>query len=408
MKYCFFLYVILVVNSFVSAQSITDDFRKNEIENSPDILKPNTLSTHPLGINVSRINHDFKVRSPEKYSFSFEISSGNVFLPYVKSYELTNPTDQKIAESIPWHNREFQFNLNEVPSKTREFIADGVIRSYNFTFNLPLNTNHELSFGLRAYSLDNGKYPISLVTSDESIEWFHSNIAGGEDPFSRRYYGLNKAGISYRDENNNLLKINDGDFKISGIQVNYFYYPKLEINKTHNVYFNFGSHLGINTTRYNPVADIGVSSSVIKKIVFQDKNILTLGLSSGALRQRFIEFGNRVNFNNRIFLYSLEGLVNYKKKLKSNNYISYGINYSFQTSYNKKKEFDHIVLTGKRIKTHWQQTFYHLYQNLQGWNAIFTYSTKQFSYFIYLREDVKLDNSPDLQSGIGVKMSFLR
>jgi hypothetical protein len=104
----------------------------------------------------------------------------------------------------------------------------------------------------------------------------------------------------------------------------------------------------------------------------------------------------------------LEGLVNYKKKLKSNNYISYGINYSFQTSYNKQKEFDHIVLTGERIKTHWQQTFYHLYQNLQGWNAIFTYSTKKFSYFVYLREDVKLDNSPDLQSGIGVKMSFLR
>ena len=241
MKYYFLLFTFLVVMSFVSAQSVTDNFRKNEIENSSDVIKPNTLSTHPLGINVSRIDHNFKIRSPEKYSFSFEISSGNVFLPYVKSYELTNPADQEIAESIPWYNREFQFNLNEVPSKTSEFVADGVIRSYNFTFNLPLNTNHELSFGLRSYSLDKGKYPFSLVTSDESIEWFHSNIAGGEDPFSRRYYGMNKTGISYRDEDNDVLKVNDGDFKISGIQVNYFYYPKLEINKKHNVYLNFGT-----------------------------------------------------------------------------------------------------------------------------------------------------------------------
>ena len=396
-----------MATSFALAQSVTDDFRKNEIENSSDIIKPNTLSTHPLGIHVSRIDHNFKIRSPEKYSFSFEISSGNVFLPYVKSYELTNPADQEIAEGIPWHNREFQFNLNEVPSKTSEFVADGVVRSYNFTFNWPLNTNHELSFGLRSYSLDKGKYPFSFVTSDESIEWFHSNIAGGEDPFSRRYYGMNKAGISYIDEDNKVLKVNEGDFKISGIQVNYFYYPKLEINKKHNVYFNFGTHLGINTTRYNPVADIGISSSALKKIVFQNKNILTLGLSFGTLRQRFAQFGNRVNFNSKTLLYSIEGLVNYRKKLKNNNYISYGINYSFQTSYNKKKKFDHIVLTGERIKTHWQQTFYHLYENLQGWNVIFTYSKKQFSYFVYLREDLKLDNSPDLQSGIGVKMSSL-
>jgi hypothetical protein len=392
--------------SFASAQSPAEDFMDKEIEKSSDIIKPNLLSTHPIGMYISRINHNFNIRSPEKYSFSFEISSGNVMLPYVKSYELTNPIDKKIAEDTPWYNREYLFNLNELPAKTKEFSVDGVIRSYRFVFALPLTINHELNFGIRTNSIDKGKYPSSVFTSDESIEWFHSKIAGGEDPFSRKYYGLNKAGIYYKDENNNSITMKGGDFIIQGIEVNYFYYPKLEMNKKHKTYLNFGTHLGVNTTKYNPVADIGISSSLIKKIVVKDKNILTIGLSAGSLRQRFIQFGDRVNISNQTFLYSFESLIDYKIKLKNNNYISYGINYSFQSSYNKKNDSDHIVLTGERINTHWQQTMSHLYENLEGWNFILTYSAKQFSYFVYLREDFKLDNAPDLQTGFGVKMSL--
>ena len=105
MKNFFIFFVLLVFISFASAQSATEDFSRNEIENTSDIIKPNLLSTHPLGMYISRINHNFKIKSPEKYSFSFEISSGNVMLPYVKSYELTNPVDQKIAESFPWHRK---------------------------------------------------------------------------------------------------------------------------------------------------------------------------------------------------------------------------------------------------------------------------------------------------------------
>jgi hypothetical protein len=408
MKYRLLIFVLFGLISFASAQSTKEDLMSFEIENSSDIIKPNLLSNHPLGMYISRINHNFKVRSPEKYSFSLDISSGNVMLPYVKSYELTNPMDREFAANFPWHDREYKFDLNTVPAQTKEFIADGVIRSYKFMFSLPLTTHHELNFGIRAYSLDRGKYPFSVFTSDESIEWFHSNIAGGEDPFSRRYYGLNQAKISYRDENNNFITMDNGDFRIPGIEVNYFYYPILGINKKHKIYLNFGTHLGVNITRYNPVADIGISSSAIKKIVVKDKNILSLGLSAGGLRQRFIQFGDRVNISNQTFLYSFEGLLDYKRKLRNNNSISYGINYAFQTSYNKKNDFDHIILTGERIKPHWQQTFSHLYENLEGWNLNCTYSVKQFSYFVSLREDLRLDNAPDLQTTVGVKMSFKR
>lgn len=406
MKYTLLFFVLWVFFTFASAQTIKKDSLNLEIENDTDIIKPNLLSNHPLGIYISRINHNFKVRSTEKYSFSVDVSSANVMLPYVKFYELTNPTDRAFAAQFPWHDREFKFDLNTVSAKTKEFMADGLIRSYKLTFSLPITAHHELNFGIRSYSLDKGKYPFSVFTSDESIEWFHSNIAGGEDPFSRRYYGLNKVKLSYRDENNRFITMNNGDFRIPGIEINYFYYPELEMNKKNKVYLNFGTHLGINISRFNPVADIGISSSAVKKILVQNKNILTIGVSAGALRQRFVKFGDRVNFSNQTFLYSFEGLLDYKRKLRNHNSISYGINYAFQTSYDATKGFDHLILTGQRVKTHWQQTFSHLYKNLEGWNFICTYSVKQFSYFASVREDLRLDNAPDIQTAVGVKISL--
>ena len=406
MKYNALIIIVLSFISFASAQSIKEDSLRFEIENDMDIIKPNLLSNHPLGMYISRINHNFKVRSPEKYSFSFDVSSANVALPYVKSYELTNTIDREYAANFPWHDREYKFDLTSVPAQSKEFTADGVIRSYKFTFSLPLNMHHELTLGIRSYSLDKGKYPFSFFTSDESIEWFHSNIAGGEDPFSRRYYGLNQAKIAFRDENNRFINMNNGEFRIPGIEIYYFYYPQLEINKKQRIYLNFGTHLGINLSRFNPVADIGISSSAMKKILVKNKNLLTIGLSAGALRQRFLKYGDQVNFSNQIFLYSFEGLLDYKRKLKNHNFISYGINYSFQTSYETGKDFDHVILTGQRIKTHWQQTFSHLYKNLEGWTFICTYSVKQLSYYVSIREDLRLDNAPDIQTAVGIKMSL--
>jgi hypothetical protein len=406
MKYYLLFFIFSIFNLFYSAQSNQDDFWNHEIENSSDIIKPYTLSTHPFGIFISRSNHNFNVRSPDKYSFSFEVSSGNIVLPYVKSYELTDPNDREKSKNLVWHVREYAFDLDKSPSKTKEFIADGVIRSYRFNFTLPLTVNHELNFSLRANSLDRGKYPFSVFTSDEFIEWFHRNIAGGKDPFSRYHYGINKAGIVYKDENDKVLKMDNNDFMISGIDLNYTYYPKLEMNKKHHIYLNFGAQLGINTSRYNPAADFGVSSSILKKMIIKNKNILSFGLSAGVLRQHVLEYGDGVNISNQDFFCSFEGLIDYKVRLRNNNRISYGINYNFQNSYNKKKDLDYMVLTGERINTHWQKTISHLYEDVEGWSFICTYSTKRFSYFVYLREDLNLDNAPDLQTGIGVKMSI--
>ncbi|MBN8702651.1 MAG: hypothetical protein J0M08_06275 [Bacteroidetes bacterium] len=403
----FFLVCVLLLFFQINLQCQVSDSLLVGVDIVFPIIKPNTLSVHPLGMYIARINHNFKTYAQQKKSFSFEISNGNVWLPYVKSYELQDVVDQKIAEGIPWHEREGKFDVNTVLSKTKEFLADGVLRSYRMSFCLPINTTQEITIGIRSYSLDKGKGPFSLVTSDNSIEWFHSNIAGGEDPFSRKFYGLNNAQIVYKDANDNYVRMNSGDFVIPGIELDYLYYPKLTINDKRKIYLNFGAHIGVNTSQYNPVADIGFSTSGVKKINFAKNKSLELGISAGALRQATIVYGNRVAISGRKFISSFESNVTYQKQLKKKRAISLALNYNLQSAYFNPSDFEHVVLTGNRHTSHWHYAISELYSGLQAWSFIFTFAHRRIAYCVYVREDLLVDNAPDLQTGFGINV-FLK
>ena len=79
-------------------------------------------------------------------------------------------------------------------------VIDAVIKEFRIGINFPIAKRHELSITLRSYLITKGKYPFSFFTSDENVEWFHSNIAGGEDPYGRRYYGLNQVNLNMLTE----------------------------------------------------------------------------------------------------------------------------------------------------------------------------------------------------------------
>jgi len=129
-----------------------------------------------------------------------------------------------------------------------------------------------------------------LITSDESIEWFHSNIAGGEDPYGRRYYGLNQVNFKYTDRYGKVLELKNDDFFLGGIEFNHHYYPEFLSNKKQNLFVNFGSHLGINTSKFNQSIDVGVSANLIKKFHLKSKNEFHFALGGSLLRKNLINF----------------------------------------------------------------------------------------------------------------------
>ena len=233
-----FIIIILLLNyGACYSQSGYDTLKNTEIYST---FHANTLSVHPFGVFISRINNNFQLKPDRKISISANISSGNVWLPYVKAYNPLNEDDRIAMKKIVWHKRQYEYDLINSPSKTTEFHADGVIRQYQVKFNYPISDKHELKTDIRMFSLDRGNVPASLLTSVKFIEWYHSNIAGGEDLFGRKAYGLDQARIRYKDENGKRLELDNGDFMFSGIDLSYYYYPHFNSFEKHRIYTNVG------------------------------------------------------------------------------------------------------------------------------------------------------------------------
>lgn len=203
------------------------------------IDKPSTLTTHHFGIFSSRINQNFRIK-PTKFP-EIEISSisGNNFHPFVEAYFPKDPTTRKALSETIWYSRSFNFIDQETtPADYMNIVIDAVTKEFRGSVRIPISNKQELYVSLRSYLISRGKHPFSFFSGDETIEWFHSNIAGGEDPYGRRYYGLNQVHFKYTDRNGNILELNDNAFFIGGIELNHFYYPSFPENISKQIYLN--------------------------------------------------------------------------------------------------------------------------------------------------------------------------
>jgi hypothetical protein len=397
---------LLLVLSFcwgiLTAQQNDSLSIKNGIE------KPSILSTHHFGIFSDRINTNFKVSVPKKPTLSLSSASGNNFQPYVQIYIPQDPVVQQAQSKFIWYQRDFHFVDQETtPADYMNIVIDAVIKEFRWALEIPLSEKHELNVSLRSYLITKGKHPFSFITGDESLEWFHSNIAGGEDPYGRRYYGLNQVNFKYLDRHGNTLQLHNNDFFLSGIELNHYYYPSLSINKSQHLFFNFGSHLGINTSRFNPSLDLGISANAIKKVPLHNHYQLLVGVGTNVLRKNLINFKKEVvDLGNNPFLATVESEIEVTKFTKKGHYNALGVNYQIQSRYNKLKEADYYRLIGKwqEINGGWQHGFETLYKALSFWTFVYTYGRPQYSLSLYFKEDFLVNNAPDFQTGISLKL----
>jgi hypothetical protein len=377
---------------------------KNGIEN------PNLLATHHFGIFTSRISSNFKYNAGKKSNLTFNYTTGNNFHPFVEAYFPKDPAVRETLSQTIWHNRIFNFiDQESTPADYMNIVADAVIKEFRIGFHIPLNRQHEIALNLRSYLITKGKYPFSVFTSDESIEWFHSNIFGGEDPFGRRYYGLNQVNFKYLDRNENTLELNNNDFFIGGLELNYYYYPTLKINRSKRIFINFGSHLGINTSQFNSSLDFGISLNAIKKFILKNNYDINLAFGANVLRKNIYNFKIPIDLGTNPYLGTFESNLEITKYTKSGNFNSFGLNYQMQTRYNNKEEASYYHLRGKwkEINGGWHNGVAKLYNTLSTLNFIYTYGTPKFKLSLYFKEDFEVNNAPDFQTGVGLKIPLL-
>ena len=77
-----------------------------------------------------------------------------------------------------------------------------------------------------------------------------------------------------------------------------------------------------------------------------------------------------------------------------------------QSRYNKKEEAGYFKLLGKwrEINGGWQNGVYSLYEPQVNWNFIYTYGTPKFLLSIFAKQDFLVNNAPDFQTGINLKI----
>ncbi|RZN82248.1 MAG: hypothetical protein EVB11_09110 [Winogradskyella sp.] len=399
------LKLFLIISFIGVAQSKDSLSIKNGIDN------PNMQTTHHFGIFSSRIQQNFKIKPYQKTRFSFNYASGNNFQPFVETHLPRDPDVREALSQVIWFQRRFDFIDQETtPADYYNIVVDAVIKEFRVDITFPIAKKHELGINLRSYLITDGSYPFSFFTSDESIEWFHSNIAGGEDPFGRRFYGLNQVDYNYTDRNGNTLQLDNDDFFIGGIELNHHYYPNFEFSKTRNLSFNFGSHIGINMSKFNPSIDIGISANAIKKIKFKNKNELDFAAGASLLRKNIIDFDDVIDLGNNSFIATLEGDVEFTKYTNKGNYNAFGLNYQIQSRYNKKEEIDYYRLLGDfaSINAGWHNGVTRLYVPLSNWSLIYTHGRKDFKLSMYLKQDFSVNNAPDIQTGINISVPIVK
>lgn len=379
---------------------------KSQID-SNSVWKPFILSNHPLLIFNSRMNHNFNFTPRKQHSISTSMSRGNVWLPKVDAFHLTNQADQEKYKSILWHIRQgvYEESITKPNSLNESMEADGIFTTYHFEWSGPITKQSDFNLSFKTNQINGGKPPYSLVTSDAFLEWFHSNIAGGEDPFARKKFDYNQINLFYSDKNNNVLSKTDNSLFLTEFGTDMFYYPNSKLLNKYNLKTNIGVHAFGSVMNSMVNLDLGLALSINKVIRTTLKSTWTMGISISTIAPKVLNV-SEVEIQDKLLTNSLEAHWNYIRKLKKGRLYILGINYHLQNAINSSEDLDHAVLAGDRESSHWNYAIKKLYEPLQGWTFINSIKAGRITYSTFFREDFVVDNSPDFQVGWGISFQL--
>ncbi|WP_420401418.1 hypothetical protein [Flagellimonas sp.] len=403
-KYIHLVLLLVCIMVMCPFQTTSAQHKGDDLHLKNGISKPNTLATHPFGILFYTLPHNFKSRPDNATLFDIHLSSGNIWGQPVDVFVPSLAADQARMEALSFYSRDSRFNPSESPSDSYFFQYDGVIKDFRLTLSIPLSERNELRVSTRSFLLTTGKFPFSTITGDQFVEFFHSNVAGGEDPFGRRVVGMDQAQIQYIDRHGNSFNLTEDSFIFSGIETVFYTYSNL-FAKQH-IILNIGAHAGLNLSSINTSLDLGASVGGTKNFSPNRKGQFLVGLGLNILRKRAVGFdSNQVDLGTSSVFGSFEGHLEYSKQTPKGAYHSFGLNYRIQTPYNNKKEEGHYVPSSPDRIARWHEAARHLYKFPSYWSLIYSF-TKKTEISVYLQQDMLVNNAPDIQLGANLKIPF--
>jgi len=361
------------------------------------------VAAHPLGLLLYRINHRFNSEPVSNTTVQIDLGSANIWLPEVRGYLPQDPQAVDHLSSFPWHQRDSVFQGMPRNYDSMVFRADGVIKTIQLQAHFRISRKLELSVGMRNFLLTGGSDPTTLLTGDGFIESFHEHVAGGTDPFARKQYGLNQAEIYYQGPDGTPVHFQKGNFVVAGITTDLIYYPDFNLFKQHCIYLQTGMHLGLNTTAYNRGIDAGISVGVFKQYPVGKANTLSVAVAVSLMRQHLFDLNATADFIEGKNLPTTEWLFSYRKTLNRYRFWELGLDFYYLGPYNPLSSFDQITPVGNRLSSHWHMALTHLYRSSQNWSVFFAFG-KKWTWMVYINEDFKVNNAPDIQTGLALEI----
>lgn len=153
--------------------------------------------------------------------------------------------------------------------------------------------------------------------------------------------------------------------------------------------------------------DVGISGKILKEWQTKtDDHLWKAAIGLSILRINAIDFDQNIDLGNKNFLGTGELMVEWTDITSKGNFNSLSLHYQEQTSYRKKEE-DYFHLKGNfRINAGWHNGYTTLLENLSSWTLLYTHGRRQIKYIAYVKEDLKVNNAPDLESGLGVRFAL--
>ncbi|MGB3591889.1 MAG: hypothetical protein WBA16_09435, partial [Nonlabens sp.] len=330
------------------------------------IIKPNLISTHHFGLFMGRMEQDLKIFSNVSWTFNIEVQSGNIFHPLVQSYLPQDPSIRAQFEDITWYFRQFDYvNQQSTPAKIQQIEIDAVYKTFRPSITIPLNPRHEIKLGLRAFTTVEGNLLNSPLTGDNFIEWFHSNVAGGEDAFGRRFYGLNEVNVNYIDRDGRRLQLDNGDVILGGLELGHVFHIPIKKLNERGFYLNLTSQMSWNTSRFNKGIDLGTGVAVIKEINLHSRSSLWGSVATSFLQRDLLSSDDNVELGNTAGLLNYEIALQWSHKTLKNNLNKIVLHYQNQSPYFDRGEKDYFHLKGAwdAINQGWHHGYTTLIEN---------------------------------------------
>mgnify|MGYP001497773198 CR=1 FL=1 len=330
------LFLVLLLLAFAYTLSARE--KKDTISSlfKDDILFTEVNPVHPLGIFTPDYPFYMGTFNKKGNKFSVGYSMGNNWLPRSTIYYplyLTSRQQEEVNR-LYMTDRPLYFYENNIPVDKKTFSADGVLQNISFTWLWQLGKKGSFIFKLNTHLLSGGNFPLHYLASDDFIEWFHDRI-GRHDLFGRHEYVFNRAHIEFTDENNDKLRINEGDFFPGTFDIHYYRPLWRKVNRASYHSFQLGAHLSLPVNKYYPKAAGGLSGAFLYRQQICHGFNFDFGLNFQMTYHSLLSFGKTVNMIDRNFRKSAKSYLSFNFVSKKDRVFYFGLMNNYQDPFLK-------------------------------------------------------------------------